>query len=66
MIIFRFIKAILRYVFFGTDLPDTEINYRRSICGSCEYNIDRRCSQCGCFIKYKTRMSTEECPENKW
>lgn len=43
---------------------------RKAICEQCEYfrDIDERCSHvnCGCYLKYKTWLHAEHCPERKW
>lgn len=38
------------------------------VCRECEFyrSSDGTCSQCGCFIRLKARLSTEVCPEGKW
>jgi len=42
------------------------IKRRKAICDKCKYYIDKRCSQCGCFLKYKAALETESCPAGKW
>ena len=38
-----------------------------NICYGCsEMRKDYTCDVCGCKLKYKTRMLTEECPLKKW
>lgn len=41
---------------------------RYNICSSCEflYKPTDTCKKCGCFMKYKTWMSGQKCPINKW
>lgn len=41
---------------------------RTNICKGCEFfdEEQERCSQCGCFVKYKVAMSWETCPVDKW
>lgn len=46
------------------------VDQRRSICASCPSlrqvaGLDN-CSTCGCFIKAKTILVTEKCPDKKW
>ncbi len=45
-----------------------EINARFDICRSCEHfiSLTSQCSQCGCFMKAKTRLPNAECPIGKW
>ena len=54
--------------------PDEIVNKRRGICAMCEYktianNINMRgrmsrCKLCKCFIKAKTLLKDEKCPDN--
>jgi len=41
---------------------------RLDVCVSCEFFQPRfkRCSECGCFMEFKTMMIDAECPHNKW
>ncbi len=43
---------------------------RLNICAGCEFfrASDERCShpKCGCFLKLKTWLRAEKCPEGKW
>jgi hypothetical protein len=41
---------------------------RLEICKKCEYiELDTlRCSQCGCFMEYKTKLPFSDCPLKKW
>lgn len=46
----------------------TLVEYRQSVCNSCEH-LDKkfnRCKVCGCFMWAKTRVSTMNCPLDKW
>jgi hypothetical protein len=45
-----------------------EIDKRLAICRSCEFyrTSDGACAKCGCFIKLKARLATEECPIDRW
>jgi hypothetical protein len=49
--------------------PET-VSARKTTCSACEYHrdTDDRCShpRCGCYLKFKTRLNSEKCPENKW
>lgn len=42
------------------------IGSRMSICNSCEFKLDSRCSKCGCVLAYKVGLHAEKCPEEKW
>jgi hypothetical protein len=37
---------------------------RLAICRSCEYFTGKSCGLCGCVAKWKTKLSTEHCPDN--
>lgn len=39
---------------------------RLAICGGCEFLRKGNCRLCGCVTKFKTRLTTEHCPINKW
>jgi hypothetical protein len=51
-----------------TPLSAEESKVRFDICHSCEHYISltSQCSQCGCFMKAKTRLPNAECPVGKW
>ncbi len=42
--------------------------YRYGICQGCEklYKPTDTCKTCGCFMKVKTWMPSQECPLKKW
>lgn len=43
-------------------------NTRFAICENCD-SFDKEnamCKECGCFMKYKTKMTLSECPKGKW
>lgn len=66
--IFRFIKALGKYILFGHQVTFEEYLDRLNKCKDCEYleRYDGTCGKCGCYLTKKARMSTERCPENKW
>lgn len=40
---------------------------RMEVCLACDkLTDDFRCSQCGCFIKAKSQLLTQDCPLRKW
>ena len=43
-------------------------NRRYETCKQCDQlsSILKRCKQCGCFMKIKTKMLNQECPLGKW
>jgi hypothetical protein len=49
-------------------VSEEEISRRIAICEACEHfrHSDRRCSKCGCYSNFKTRLRSQECPIGKW
>ena len=47
--------------------PD-EVKRRYAVCQGCEFFIANqgRCSKCGCFMKFKSSLRSQHCPEGKW
>lgn len=39
---------------------------RREVCGLCPENRGGRCQACGCWIRAKTLLATEDCPRGLW
>ncbi len=66
MRIFRFLWALIKYIFIGNKVSNKVHKDRLSICYSCSYLSNTTCSICGCYVKKKTKWSTESCPKNKW
>ena len=52
------------------DAPITEeaIEARLAICVTCDRYLAqaKRCKECGCFMKFKSRLRNEHCPLGKW
>lgn len=66
MRIFRFIKAVFKFILYG-NIVDIETQKERiNECFSCEFMKESACSICECEIELKTKWSTESCPKNKW
>ena len=68
MRIFRFIKALWRYIWFGNRVPFEDYVSRLKVCDNCTcLNRDKwNCDVCGCYVTKKAKMSTEKCPKDKW
>jgi len=49
-----------------TLVSDEVRNTRWSVCQSCQFLQNDRCTKCGCFMKVKVAFATSVCPENKW
>jgi ribosomal protein L37E len=49
-------------------LGSKEVARRYAICEGCEYfhAKSKRCTQCGCFLKWKTALRSQHCPIGKW
>lgn len=49
-------------------VSDEEIARRLGICQPCgNYQQEsKRCSLCGCFLKFKTALRSQNCPAGKW
>lgn len=50
----------------STLLSDEEREARWSICQSCPFLQNDRCTKCGCFMKVKVAFKTSKCPMEKW
>jgi hypothetical protein len=60
-------KAVSKHVAGGMQsVTFNEYTDRLSVCKSCEYQKDSKCTICGCFLKKKAWWRTEECPKDKW
>ena len=48
-------------------LVSEDASHRWAICQACpELTSGNRCTQCGCFMKIKTKVRAAKCPLNKW
>lgn len=49
-------------------VDEAEIARRLRLCKRCDLFIkeQERCSQCGCFMKFKARLRSQHCPVGKW
>jgi len=66
MRVFRFLKALLKYLFIGNKVSFEEYSDRIATCSDCESRCGRNCCECGCLLVKKAKWSTESCPKNKW
>jgi hypothetical protein len=66
--VFRFIKALWRYIWYGEKVTFDQFTYRMEICKNCpDVKKDNwTCGICGCYLDKKLKMSTEKCPKGKW
>jgi hypothetical protein len=61
----RFVRAMCRWALSGFK-RSKEVGRRTRLCIRCPYNNGGVCDVCGCVLKYKVRLETEECPLGKW
>ena len=66
MRVFRFIWALLKYLWYGDIVTHEEKTRRLRICISCPNRCDKKCCECGCNLNKKTEWSSERCPLKKW
>jgi len=52
----------------GDYVDNFEKKRRFNICNGCKYYKPkkRRCKQCGCFLRWKTLLKSQQCPEGYW
>lgn len=61
----NFGNAMSKYVQSGfAHVSLEERERRRVICESCPFFDAGRCKICGCFLRLKTVIATESCPDN--
>ena len=63
-----FFKSIVKYIRFGKRVSINDYVYRLTVCETCK-QIDKEnwsCKKCGCYLDKKAKMSTENCPDDKW
>ena len=58
-------KAILKS---EAPVAPEEASRRMNLCEQCEFfkADEARCTQCGCYMRVKTRFRTAKCPRGKW
>ncbi|TFG98284.1 hypothetical protein E4H12_06470 [Candidatus Thorarchaeota archaeon] len=39
---------------------------RLSICEVCPARDNKRCTACGCYLPWKTKLKNAECPMDQW
>ncbi len=49
-------------------VDEVEQSRRLEICKGCEFfdAVQNRCKKCGCYMKWKTMLSSQKCPIDKW
>lgn len=54
---------------FNKFLAPTEVaTQRQATCNECPAKSDKwnQCTACGCFLVFKTKLATAECPLEAW
>lgn len=63
------LSSVSNFIRSGFELtPDEEYKKRLDICNNCP-SLDQkagRCTECGCFIKTKAKLKSDQCPLGKW
>lgn len=60
-------KAFFKFLFYPNSMVDRNVMIdRMTICGTCEYLKEARCTICGCYVPLKTCCTHEICPKGFW
>ena len=51
---------------FDPDASEELIRERLEICKNCTLRNHIQCTECGCLISLKVKLSSERCPMEKW
>lgn len=67
----RFFAARRRWIDAGRPRPDgPTLAMRTAACAGCKHRrgngVFSKCGACGCFLRPKQKMLTEQCPARKW
>ena len=60
------INKAVKDVLSMSHVTKQEQGRRLSVCQTCEHKRGTRCNLCGCFINYKSKLKSSECPLGKW
>ena len=61
-----FFKALYNWARSGFKTSRRIADKRMDICMLCPEYKNGVCSDCGCILRLKTKMLSENCPQNKW
>jgi hypothetical protein len=66
--VFRFVKALWKYMLYGHRVSLWTYCDRLGKCNGCDKfrGGNWTCGVCGCYLDKKAKMNTERCPEGKW
>ena len=60
-------KALVIHIAGGCKIrTEEEQEAIKEICNTCNHFKNNRCNLCGCYIRFKSMMLNEHCPEKKW
>lgn len=63
----NFISSMAKAVMDGFKVvTEEEYNKRLEICKGCPFYKYSRCTKCGCFMNFKSKLNSGSCPEGKW
>ena len=64
---FSFVNVVGEAFKSGKVMATKEVIQKRmAACHGCEFYKDNRCTECGCYLAYKTGLHAESCPRGKW
>lgn len=63
--VFEIIQGWKNYTFKNPHVEKIA-HARAGICSTCDFNVNKKCSKCGCILSVKTRSMDSKCPVNKW
>ena len=65
--VFNFFKDHFIWVMRGCRFSSDAL-HRIRICYRCDSFdiVTEKCKECGCFMRYKTKLKTAKCPLKKW
>ena len=67
MRLFRFIKAMIKFLWSGYTLASRdEARWRLIACKNCQFLKKGICEPCGCFVRFKVQCKSERCPKFFW
>jgi len=62
----RDLNKAMKDTLMGHHVSEEERGRRVSMCHDCEHRRGARCNLCGCFINYKAKLKSSECPIGRW
>jgi len=63
----NFVRACCGYAQGGFKItPNDLYESRVKICQDCSFFDNNSCIACGCFVSFKAKMLSEDCPKGYW